>query len=477
MSLVIRRLDLASQGFLPRSLRGVDLDPTAWYALDEPGARAHPDLDRILSVASALRPDVDIFYGDEVVFDPAHLAQARPLLKSSFDLTHLIAQDYVGWMLLARGRRLIAYCDSAPDADLCTYGLLLHCARHDARNERVPEALSVRPTPRIPLPSQVRRRLLEHWAREAAPDCSFFDGMAPDSLRIQRRLVDPPLVALVVPTCQATCSVGTAPYRDRPHILNLLESLRDTDWPLDRLSVIVGDDVGDDAIYARAWPFEIRRVDTRRSAGDPFNYAAKMNRLWRVAPSEYLVLMNDDLIPQRRDWLRALMTFAMDPDVGGVGARLLYPDGKIQHAGMAGGVMGSCTHVFIGQQASVATYGGWAEVHREWSMVTGAVFATRKSLLERMNGYDERFTLEFNDIDLCLRMRQMGLRIVYTPFAELTHFESASRGPRRNSPFEIANFLERWRGFLTDDPAYHPDMVKNTSWVRPEEQSDAWWRL
>jgi O-antigen biosynthesis protein len=477
MSLVIKRLDLASQGLLPRSLRGIDLDSTAWYALDEPGGRAHPDLDQILSTASALRPDVDVFYGDEVVFDPAHPAQARPLLKSSFDLTHLIAQDYVGWMLLARGRRLIAYCDTVRDADFCTYGLLLHCAQHDARVERVPEALSVRPRARTHLPSQARRRLLEHWAREAAPDCSFLDGIAPDSLRIQRRLVDPPLVALVVPTCQAICSVGTAPYRDRPHILNLLESLGDTDWPLDRLSVIVGDDAEDDALYARTWPFEIRRVNVRRSAGEPFNYAAKMNQLWRMAPAEYLVFMNDDLIPQRRDWLRALMTFAMDPEVGGVGARLLYPDGRIQHAGMAGGVMGSCTHVFIGQQASVPTYGGWAEVHREWSMVTGAVFATRKTLLERMNGYDERFTLEFNDIDLCLRMRQLGLRIVYTPFAELTHFESASRGSGGVLPSEIANFLERWRGFLTDDPAYHPGMVKNTSWVIPEERQDVWWRL
>jgi O-antigen biosynthesis protein len=477
VSLVIKRLDLSSEGFLPPSLCGADLASSAWYALDEPVARAHPGLDQILSAARALRPDVDVFYGDEVAFDPAHPAQARSLLKSSFDLTHLIAEDYIGWMLLVRGRQLIAYSDSARDADLCTYGLLLHCAGHDGRIERITQALSVRPSARTPLPLQARRRLLEHWAREAAPDCSFFAGMAPDSLRMQRRLVDPPLVALVVPTCQATCSVGTAPYRDRPHILNLLESLTDTDWPLDRLSIIVGDDVEDDALYARTWPFEIRRVDTRRSAGERFNYAAKMNRLWRDAPAEYLVLMNDDLIPQRRDWLRALMTFAMDPEVGGVGARLLYPDGKIQHAGMAGGVMGSCTHVFIGQLGSLPTYGGWAEVHREWSMVTGALFATRKSLLERINGYDERFTLEFNDVDLCLRMRQLGLRIVYTPFAELTHFESASRRSRRNSPLEIANFLERWRAFLTDDPAYHPEMVKNTSWVGPAERSDEWWRL
>jgi hypothetical protein len=319
--------------------------------------------------------------------------------------------------------------------------------------------------------------LLEAWAREASPDCNFFDGLAPGSLRMQRAMADPPHVTLVIPTCQTICNTGAAPYLGRPHILNLLENLGDTDWPLDRLSVIVGDDVEDDALYPRAWPFAVRRVVSSRPADAPFNYAAKMNQLWRLARSEYLVLMNDDLIPRRRDWLRALMTFTLDPSVGGVGARLLYPDGRIQHAGMAGGVMGSCTHVFISQQGSEPTYGGWGEVHREWSMVTGALFATRKSLLERVNGYDERFVVEFNDVDLCLRMRQLGLRIVYTPFAELTHYESASRGSHRISPFDIANFLERWRGFLTEDPAYHPNMVKNTPLVRPEPLLDAWWCL
>lgn len=475
MKPTMRRLDLVPPGLLPQSLRGVDLQPDDWYALDEPGASSHPELDKLLEEASAIRPDVDVFYGDEIALNHARPREARALLKSSFDLTHLIAQDYIGWMLLARGRRLIAYCDSARDTELSTYGLLLHCTRYNACVERIPQSLSVRPTQRTRLPAQARRRLLEDWAREMAPDCVFIDGLAPDSLRIQRVLNDPPRVTLVIPTCQAICSRGDSPHRGRPHILNLLERLGEVDWPMDRLSVIVGDDVEDGTPYLRAWPFEMRRIDTHRVADVPFNYAAKMNELWRAARSEYLVMIDDDIIPRRRDWLRALMTFAMDPQVGGVGARLLYSDGKIQHAGITASIMGTETHVFVGQEASLTTYCGLGDVHREWSMVTGTIFATRKMLLERVNGYDERFPVEFNDLDLCLRMRQLGLRIVYTPFAELVHFGCSSH-PRRVSPLESANFLERWQEFLAGDSASHPYIVNSARLVQ-EERLDAWQSL
>src|SRR5204863_7374526 len=124
-------------------------------------------------------------------------------------------------------------------------------------------------------------------------------------------------------------------------------------------------------------------------------------------------------------------------DVGIAGGRLLYPNGKVQHAGMPGGVFGLCTHAWIGEAADATTYQNWAVVHREWSMVTGAVLATRRSLLELIGGFDERFKLDFNDIDLCLRLRMLGYRIVYTPFAELTHYEKGSRGDSVSSGTQL----------------------------------------
>jgi hypothetical protein len=475
MNLTVKRLCVSAEGLLPSSLRAADIDSGAWYALDEPDASIHPRLQEILGLEAETRPDVEVFYGDEVIFDPAEPRKAHALLKSSFDLTHLIAQDYIGWMLLVRGSRLVACCGRAVDGALSTYGLLLNCMQEDSRVERIPHALSVRPLARRPLPFETRRRLLREWAREASPDCEFFEGLAPGSLRMQRTLDDRPPVTLVISSAQAIrADVGR--FQDRPTVFHLLESLADADWPRDRLSVIVGDDIADDALRAR-WPFELRRGVSEQSGGAALNFAAKMNRLWRFAQSEYVVMMDDDVAPRGSGWLQALMTFAMDPGVGGVGARLLGPDGRIQHAGVAGGVMGPYVRIFAGQPGSEPTYCGWGEVHREWSMVTGGVFATRKTLLERMNGYDERFQHAFSDVDLCLRMRQLGLRIVYTPFAEFARLGDASWRSGRASPLELANFLERWRGFLTEDPAYHPALPKDASWVRPTELSDAWWLL
>ena len=245
---------------------------------------------------------------------------------------------------------------------------------------------------------------------------------------------------------------------------------------MDRISVLVGDDIQDESIYAgRSYPFGIRRVDTRRPPGAVFNYAAKMNSLWRLADTEYVILMNDDVVVREPGWLRGLLTFAMNEDVGGVGARLLYGDGRIQHAGMPGGLLGACVHAWIGQPAQDVTYNDWALVHREWSMVTGAVFATRRTVLELLNGFDESFSLEFNDVDLCLRMKILGYKIIYTPFAELLHYEKASRGDTLPRGDQVAMFLKRWSELLDNDPAFHPGFDMGNIFIAPAPQPDAWY--
>jgi len=259
-------------------------------------------------------------------------------------------------------------------------------------------------------------------------------------------------------------------------ILDFLDSLCCTNWPMDRLSVLVGDDIADGRIYdSTRWPFQLERIITARPAGERFNYAAKMNRLWSTAQSEYLVLMNDDLLVRNPDWLLALMTFAVNEEVGGVGARLLYPDDTIQHAGMPAGVLGIATHVFMHRPALLRSYQNWAEVHREWSIVTGAVFATRKSVLALVDGFDERFALDYNDVDLCLRLRLLGYRIVYTPFAELTHYERASRAGTYTPAEDIALFMERWQDLVKNDPAYHPRLTRSSQDALPVKTGHEWW--
>ncbi|KWF84149.1 hypothetical protein WL93_20920 [Burkholderia diffusa] len=277
-----------------------------------------------------------------------------------------------------------------------------------------------------------------------------------------------PPVTFCVPTRQSCPPTDDGTSSRQPFITGLLETIARLDYPMDKLRVIVGDDLPDGSAYAnRPWPFELTRIVTTRAPGEPFNYAKKMNQLWRLSQTEQVVLMNDDITAESTDWLHALLTFSMQEDVGGAGARLLYPNGTLQHVGMAGGLFGLCAHAWLGCPPDAPTYQDWAVVHREWSMVTGAVFATRRSILEEINGFDEVFTLEFNDVDMCLRLKMLGYRIVYTPHAELVHHEKASRGESPPPGTDLNRFLKRWNKYLDNDPMFHPGLDRQSFAVRP----------
>ncbi len=183
--------------------------------------------------------------------------------------------------------------------------------------------------------------------------------------------------------------------------------------------------------------------------------------------------MNDDLVPGDPGWLRALQTFALDRGVGGVGARLLFPDGSLQHAGFSPYGVGGA-HAWLWRRRRTGTFHDWALVHREWSMVTGALFATRRSVMEEVGGFDEAFAVEFNDTDLCLRMRAQGYRIVCTPFAEMVHAEKQSRGDALPAGDTLARFRRRWAGWLADDPSFHPLLRRDRLDLRPDVDQRQW---
>lgn len=437
-----------------------------WSVIVDPKTRLHPDFERHVRMAASGRPDVDVFYGDHAVARGG--GAFDPVLKPDFDRTQLLAQDYVAWPIVARGRLLRNMPSPEHAGTAATFEVLLHALSMDAGVMRIAQVLSVRPAPDRQATADDRQASLRRWLQTQHLDATLHPGRLPDTLEYRQTFHEFPQVTLVVPTRQEAGPDG-------PLIARFLESLEQTDWPKDRLSVLVGDDHADASAFDRAWPVAVERVATTRAPGTPFNYAAKMNRLWPLARTEHVVLMNDDLVVRNPGWLKALMTFATDAGVGGVGARLLYPDDRIQHAGMPLGVLGPCTHAFIGQAATGPSYGNWADVHREWSVVTGAVFATRRSLLELVNGFDERFALDFNDIDMCLKLRMLGYRIVYTPHAELTHLESASRGFGGNHGGTIARFYERWRPLMADDPAYNPGLTRTETAIRPVVEAQAWW--
>jgi GT2 family glycosyltransferase len=193
----------------------------------------------------------------------------------------------------------------------------------------------------------------------------------------------------------------------------------------------------------------------------PFNYSAICNEGARAARRPFLLFLNNDVMALTPDWLALMLDHAAAPDVGAVGAKLLFPDGRLQHGGVVLGLDGFAGHVQRAVGADDLGYLGMLAWPREVSAVTGACMAVEANKFFEVGGFDEaRLPIEYNDIDLCLRLAERGYKCVFEPRARLEHRESASRGdnPRLDSRYasEHAYFRERWAKSLRDDPYFHP---------------------
>lgn len=194
----------------------------------------------------------------------------------------------------------------------------------------------------------------------------------------------------------------------------------------------------------------------------PFNYSALNNRAILRLDADVVGLVNNDIEPITPGWLEEMVAHVVKPGVGAVGAMLYYPDDTVQHAGVVIGVGGVASHAFAHLPRGSDGPQGLLRRVRSVSAVTAACMLVRRDVYQRVGGLDERLAVAFNDVDFCLRIRQMGLRIVWTPHAELYHHESASRGsedsPEKRARFEseVRLMQQRWGTDLLNDPAYHP---------------------
>lgn len=195
----------------------------------------------------------------------------------------------------------------------------------------------------------------------------------------------------------------------------------------------------------------------------PFNWAAINNAAARETDSEVLIFLNNDTVVLAKDWCLELVSHAMREDVGAVGARLLYADGTIQHAGVVLGIEGVAGHEAVGETPEAGGYFGRSHLVRSAAAVTGACLATRRGLFEELDGGFDDLNLKvaFNDVDYCMKVRRAGYRVVYNPFAVLYHLESKSRGreltetQQARHRKEAAFFRSKWSAAEIVDPYYN----------------------
>jgi GT2 family glycosyltransferase len=227
----------------------------------------------------------------------------------------------------------------------------------------------------------------------------------------------------------------------------------------------------------------LRRLDEdskcrRLEFSGAFNWAAVNNWAVEQAEGDLLLFLNNDVEGVSNGWLEAMVEHGLRPEVGAVGARLLYPDGRIQHAGVLVGQGSVADHAFRFCPADAPGYFYMASVIRNCTAVTGACMMVRKATFAELGGFDEDLAVAYNDIDFCLRMRDRGYLIVYTPFAELTHHESVSRG-RSTDTAEARIMVERWSSYIKEgDPYSNPNLSRQrTEFALPQENEVTPWEI
>lgn len=202
---------------------------------------------------------------------------------------------------------------------------------------------------------------------------------------------------------------------------------------------------------------------------EPFNYSLINNRGVAAAKYPYLLFLNNDVFVTDKTWLRTLLNEALvSPEIAAVGAKLLYPNGTVQHAGVTLGVGGVGDHAFRGLPADAPGYVAHAIAAREVSAITGACMLVRRQAFNEVGGFDEKeLGVAFNDTDLCIKLRQAGYRIVFTPDCTAEHHESMSRGDDLDDG-KLARFMrenevmrERWQHLLPYDPHYNRHFARD----------------
>ena len=419
-------------------------------------------LQRVVA-ALADDPDVAVVYADEDRVDAAG-HRREPEFKPDWNLDLLRARNYIGRFVVVRGSVLReaggfrSGFDDGADHDM----ILRCCERVRPRQIRhLPEILChVHATDE---PAYARhdhpggvgsvRAVEDHLERIGITARVGVDGLPAGHCRVRWPLPRPvPAVSIIIPT------------RNHAGLLRrCVESiLQRSTYP--HFELVVVDNRSDDrgalrylAALARREHVKVLRYDK------PFNFSAINNWAVRQSSGALLALVNNDIEVITPDWMEEMAGFAVRPDTGAVGAMLYYPCNAIQHAGMVLGIGGVAGHVYAGKPRGYDGDHGRARVAQNLSAVTGACLMVRRELFDAAGGLDERLPVEFNDVDFCLRLRELGYRNTWTPFAELYHHESASRAieddaARRLRATGIAWMLDRWRHVLRDDPAYNPNL-------------------
>jgi GT2 family glycosyltransferase len=390
----------------------------------------------------------DMVYTDEDCLD-SRGGRTRPLFKPDWSPDLLLSSMYLGSLLVvsrAALERAGGFCRDFEGAHY--YDAALRITDSPAAIKHVPAVVYHAHRNAVSAADSHARHLAGMRALEAAVKrrqlaAAVENGPANGQYHLRRRVQGTPLATIII------CS-------RQPELLKRCLAAIEACTAYERRQIIVvhhvSAEAGDLAGLSAAGGFEYIRYD------GPFHFSRMNNVAVESAKGEVLVFLNDDVEPLSRDWLTSLVAQAQRPEAGAVGAKLVYASGAIQHAGLAIGIRDGCGHPGRGLFGG-SSHWPWLDLTRDVSAVTGACLAMRADLFRSLGGFDEDFPVNYNDADLCLRVRMAGLEVILEPGALLKHYECQSRVGRVVYG-ERADWYRRWANLLDDgDPFYNPNLT------------------
>ena len=416
-------------------------------------------------------PQADLIYSDEDELDESYL-RCRPNFKPDWNPLLLLSQNYIGHMVAYRRHRIYQVGGFKNiHSEMLEWDLAL-------RISEVAEATNIRHIPRVLYHAAKTERILpralgeedscrkaqikvlgEHFSRVHRQ--AIISESGDGRLRIRHPLDDPvPLVSIIIPT------------RDNLNLLSKCISsvFEKTTYPNYEL-IVVDNQSRDPRLLKYLHELENKRQARVLRYDAPFNYSAINNFAVQHAAGELIALLNDDIEVISPDWLEEMAGYAIQRETGAVGAMLYYPNDTIQHAGVMLGMYGLAGCVYPGFARGHSGYQGRCQAPQNISAVIAACMVFRRKLYQEVNGLDEKLLVGCNDVDFCLRLLQKGYRNVWTPYAELYHHESASRGyddtheKQIRVGMEAALMRQRWEAMLLHDPAYNPNLSLESSFA------------
>ena len=419
-----------------------------------------------VALTIAEHPEVDYIYSDEDKVSADGGTLWGPFFKPDWSPEYLLSLMYtchLGAYRLSLARAIGGYrteFDGAQDFEFTLRFLLrTRNVRHIPRvlyHWRVWSNSTAQSIDAKPLAEMRARKALEEYLTASGENFTIGPGPRPGHHGVRFLPKGEPLVSIVIPTANAKIEIDG---RTEWHVDAVTESIFEkSTYPNYELVVIHNGDLR---------PDQVRRLEARPNVrlvhydAPRFSLADKINLGCKQARGEYLLILNDDIRVVTPEWLELMLGMAQREGVGAVGPKLLFPDGRIQHAGVVM-LQGLPGHVYYQWDKDAEGYALGAQVARNYLAVTGACLMVARRIFDEVGGFSARYPLNYNDVDFCLKLHERGYRQVYLPQVVLYHYEGVSReGGTAVRDHELSNFLSDWHRKIPMDPYYNPNLDQN----------------